>query len=121
MLDFSFDKIIIIGIVAALVVGPKRLPEYAVRLAGLVKRMRVMIDGAQARVRDELGPEYHDLDWKKLDPRQYDPRQIIRESLLSEKVSPGDLGVRLPNPFDEAVPQLAPAVLESDSDETDSA
>ena len=43
-----------------------------------------MADSAQERVREEMGPEFEDLDWKQLDPRQYDPRRIIREALLDD-------------------------------------
>jgi sec-independent protein translocase protein TatB len=28
-----------------------------------------------------MGPDFDEVDWKKLDPRQYDPRRIIREAL----------------------------------------
>ncbi|MET1019756.1 MAG: Sec-independent protein translocase TatB, partial [Microterricola sp.] len=35
-------------------------------------------------MRDEMGPEFDDVDWKKLDPRQYDPRRIIREALTDD-------------------------------------
>jgi sec-independent protein translocase protein TatB len=31
-----------------------------------------------------MGPEFDEVDWKKLDPRQYDPRRIIREALLDD-------------------------------------
>jgi sec-independent protein translocase protein TatB len=31
-----------------------------------------------------LGPDFDDMDWKKLDPRQYDPRRIIREALKED-------------------------------------
>ena len=47
-----------------------------------------MASGAQGRMRDELGPDFDDMDWKKLDPRQYDPRRIIREALQEHPVSP---------------------------------
>ncbi len=40
-----------------------------------------MASGAKNRMREELGPDFDDMDWKKLDPRQYDPRRIIREAL----------------------------------------
>jgi sec-independent protein translocase protein TatB len=43
-----------------------------------------MANGARDRLREEMGPEFDDVDWKKLDPRQYDPRRIIREALLDE-------------------------------------
>ena len=43
-----------------------------------------MADGAKERMREEMGPEFDEVDWKKLDPRQYDPRRIIREALIDE-------------------------------------
>jgi sec-independent protein translocase protein TatB len=43
-----------------------------------------MASGAKDRMRDELGPDFDDMDWKKLDPRQYDPRRIIREALRED-------------------------------------
>jgi sec-independent protein translocase protein TatB len=35
-------------------------------------------------MREEMGPDFDDIDWKKLDPRQYDPRRIIREALIED-------------------------------------
>jgi sec-independent protein translocase protein TatB len=81
-LGLSFEKVVIIAIIASFVIGPQKLPQYAASLARLVRRVRQMADSAQERVREEMGPEYDDLDWRKLDPRQYDPRRIIREALL---------------------------------------
>lgn len=84
MLGLSFDKLLIIGVIAVLIVGPQRLPGYAAKLATFVKALRAMADNAKVRMREEMGPEFEDLDWKRLDPRQYDPRRIIREALLEE-------------------------------------
>jgi hypothetical protein len=36
-------------------------------------------------MKDEMGPDFDDVDWKKLDPRQYDPRRIIREALIDDE------------------------------------
>jgi sec-independent protein translocase protein TatB len=81
----SFEKVVVIVIIAAFLIGPQKLPQYAAKLAGLVRSVRRMADSAQERVREEMGPEFDDLDWRKLDPRQYDPRRIIREALLDEE------------------------------------
>ena len=78
----SFDKLLIIGVIAVFVLGPERLPHYASQLARLVRAARDMANGAKNRMREEMGPEFDDIDWKKLDPRQYDPRRIIREALI---------------------------------------
>jgi sec-independent protein translocase protein TatB len=80
----TFDKLIIIAVIAVFLVGPDRLPAYAAQLARMVKGLRSMADGAKDRMREEMGPEFDEVDWKKLDPRQYDPRRIIREALLDD-------------------------------------
>jgi sec-independent protein translocase protein TatB len=84
MFGLTFEKILIIGIIAVFLLGPDKLPHYAAQLARLVRQLRDMANGAKDRMRDEMGPEFDDLDWKKLDPRQYDPRRIIREALLDD-------------------------------------
>ncbi|HEV7742406.1 MAG TPA: Sec-independent protein translocase TatB [Pseudolysinimonas sp.] len=80
----TFDKLLIIAVIAVFLIGPDRLPGYAAQLARLVKSLRSMADGAKERMREEMGPEFDEVDWKKLDPRQYDPRRIIREALVDE-------------------------------------
>jgi sec-independent protein translocase protein TatB len=83
-LGLSFEKVLVILAIAAFLIGPQKLPEYAAKLAGLVRSVRRMADTAQERVREEMGPEFDEVDWRKMDPRQYDPRRIIREALLDE-------------------------------------
>jgi sec-independent protein translocase protein TatB len=77
----TFDKLLIIGVIAVFLLGPERLPHYAAQLGRLVRSLRDLANGAKDRMREEMGPEFDDVDWKKLDPRQYDPRRIIREAL----------------------------------------
>jgi len=72
---------LVIGIIALFLIGPDRLPAYSAQFGRLVRQLRDMASGAKDRMRDELGPDFDDMDWKKLDPRQYDPRRIIREAL----------------------------------------
>jgi sec-independent protein translocase protein TatB len=81
----SFEKVVVIVIIAAFLIGPQKLPQYAAKLAGFVRSVRRMADSAQERVREEMGPEFEDVDWRKMDPRQYDPRRIIREALLDDE------------------------------------
>ncbi|MFE5673122.1 twin-arginine translocase TatA/TatE family subunit [Agromyces sp. NPDC056523] len=77
----TFDKLLIVGVIAVFLLGPERLPHYAAQLGKFVRSMRDMANGAKSRVRDEMGPDFDEVDWRKLDPRQYDPRRIIREAL----------------------------------------
>jgi Sec-independent protein translocase protein TatA len=81
----TFEKLLLIGVIAVFLLGPERLPGYAAKLAQLVRTVRDMANGAKARMKDEMGDDFDDVDWKKLDPRQYDPRRIIREALLDDE------------------------------------
>jgi len=81
MFGLTFEKLLIIGVIAVFLLGPERLPHYAAQLGRLVRSLRDMANGAKDRMREEMGPDFDDVDWKKLDPRQYDPRRIIREAL----------------------------------------
>ena len=94
MFGINGSEFIVLLVVAAVVLGPERLPQYAQQLARLVRELRRMAQGASAQMREELGPEFDEIDWRKLDPRQYDPRRIVREA-LSDSLDPDDpLGVR---------------------------
>ena len=84
MFGLSGEKLIILGLIAAFVIGPDRLPQYAAKLAQFVKSAKRMAEGAKTQLSEEMGEEFEELDWKKLDPRQYDPRRIIREALQEE-------------------------------------
>ena len=79
---FSLDKVIMIAVIAAILIGPERLPQAAEWLGRTTRRVRDYARGARTRVEEEVGDDFGEVDWTKLDPRQYDPRRIIREALL---------------------------------------
>lgn len=81
MFGINGPEFLVLALLALLVVGPDRLPQYAAQLGRFVREARKMANTAREQVRDELGPEFDDIDWRKLDPRQYDPRRIVREAL----------------------------------------
>jgi sec-independent protein translocase protein TatB len=83
----TFEKLLVIGVLAVFLLGPERLPQAAAGLARLVRGIRNMASGAKERMRDEMGDDFDDVDWRKLDPRQYDPRRIIRDALLDSPPS----------------------------------
>jgi sec-independent protein translocase protein TatB len=97
-------------VIALFLIGPDRLPGYAAQLARLVKTLRGFADGARDRMREEMGPEFDEVDWKKLDPRQYDPRRIIRDALLDDVVP-------TTKPVSPNAPQPVPRYRESAYDQ----
>ncbi len=84
MIGINGYELLVLAILAVVVLGPERLPEYASQLARLVREVRRMATGAKEQLREEVGPEIDEVDWRKLDPRQYDPRRIIKEALLDD-------------------------------------
>jgi sec-independent protein translocase protein TatB len=80
--DINGGEFIILIVVALVVLGPERLPQYAAQLGRLVREARTFALRAREQVREEMGDEFDDVDWKALDPRRYDPRRIVREALL---------------------------------------
>lgn len=77
----SGSEFLVIILVAVIVVGPQRLPEYTRKLTQMVRQLRVFLDNARSQIAEEVGPEMADLDLSSLDPRQYDPRKIVRDAL----------------------------------------
>lgn len=80
-MDINGSELLIIAILAVVLVGPERLPEYVRGLRALVRRVRAIIVDGQSALRDEWG---EDVDWNAFDPRQYDPRRIVRDALFED-------------------------------------
>ena len=85
MFGLTFEKLLLIGVIAVFVIGPERLPAYSAKFGQLVRKLKEMSSGAKDRIKEELGDDFDEEEWKKLDPRQYDPRRIIREALVEER------------------------------------
>ncbi|KQS08844.1 translocase [Curtobacterium sp. Leaf183] len=109
-MSIDFNKILIIGIIAVLLLGPQRLPMYAQKLAEFVKAVRRFADTAKDRMRDEMGPDFDEVDWQKLDPRQYDPRRIIRDALIDSATGTSTADAATPQVSATKVRAPAPVV-----------
>lgn len=81
----SWEFLILI-VIAAVLIGPERLPEYLAKFRQFVRSAREMAEGAKTQLKEQMGPEFQDVDWRQYDPRQYDPRRIVRDA-LGEDVS----------------------------------
>ncbi|MFJ6653431.1 twin-arginine translocase TatA/TatE family subunit [Microbacterium sp. NPDC091313] len=110
----TIEKLLLIGLIAVLVIGPERLPAAAEALRGAVLKGKRMLRATEARVREELGPEVTDVDWQRLDPRRFDPRRIMRDALLAEPdavppAAPSEASHAPAVPVEGARPLAAPA------------
>ncbi|WP_243224787.1 Sec-independent protein translocase TatB [Microbacterium sp. CIAB417] len=106
----DFEKLLVIGLIAVLLIGPERLPHYAEQFAKLVRRGGELLRDTRSRVQEEMGPEVADVDWRKLDPRQYDPRRIIRDALFEDS-APAPIAPSAPVAAPAPTPPPAPRVM----------
>lgn len=91
-------EFLVLLLVAMIVIGPERLPEYTRQLRIWVLRGREMLQEGKQSIQSEVGG---DVDWKQLDPRQYDPRKIVRDALNEPLPAPSPRKA-------EAAPEKAP-------------
>jgi sec-independent protein translocase protein TatB len=98
-------EFMVLAIVGLVVLGPDRLPGLARDAARMLRSLREMATGARQQLREELGPEFADVDLRSLNPRtavqravfgddlpdlrKYDPRRLnpgaaVRDALLGE-------------------------------------
>ena len=80
MFGLTVEKLFLVALLAAVIIGPRRLPDYAARAAVLLRRAAVFAVDARRRAEEETGIAVMREDWRALDPRRYDPRRIIREA-----------------------------------------
>lgn len=81
MFGLTFEKLLVIAVLAALIVGPQNLPGYVYRLGEFIRTLRAYADAARASVEAEAGTSLRREDWRTLDPRHYDLRRVIRDAI----------------------------------------
>ncbi|MCW2762818.1 MAG: translocase [Marmoricola sp.] len=77
MFGIGLPELVVIAIVAVVVFGPDRLPEFARQAGRFLRQLRNLATSAQNQLREELGPEYADLKLADLDPRQAIRKHIL--------------------------------------------
>jgi sec-independent protein translocase protein TatB len=77
VLGIGFAEFMVIGVVALLVFGPDRLPDFAKQAGRMVRQVRTLARQARDDIRTELGPEYSDFELTDLDPRRAIRKHII--------------------------------------------
>lgn len=148
MFDIGIDKLVVVGILVGLIMGPERLREWRRALPRHLGRLYALYQQGRSQVvseLDDLAP-----DWREYDPRQLHPRSVLRDleetakaaadaaavaatttasgmaaevkaaSTAGEMTDPGNEGPRLSDPASRGVSGLdTPAVTGDASAEPD--
>jgi len=77
--DLSLPKLLVLGVLALLIFGPDQLPKFAAQAGRAIRELRRLAEGAQADLRENLGPEFSDFDIADLHPKNF-----VRKHLLDD-------------------------------------
>jgi sec-independent protein translocase protein TatB len=83
VLNFSPEKLFLVGVIALMVLGPNRLPQAARQLGRWVAALRRMSHGFQEEVRSALGEPTDAVTSAVAEFRAQDLRRSMREGVRS--------------------------------------
>lgn len=85
-LDLDFTKLLVLGVIALIIFGPDRLPAMAAQAGRALREVRKLLDGARSELKENLGPEFSQLDITDLNPKTF-----VRKHLMDEIAGDGVL------------------------------
>jgi sec-independent protein translocase protein TatB len=69
--DLSIPKLLILTVIALVIFGPNELPKIASQVGRALRDLRGIAEGAKNDLREELGPEFADLQIEDLNPKRF--------------------------------------------------
>lgn len=81
---FGIDGVdlLIILVLAVVMFGPEKLPQYSRKAARLFVYLRDVANNAKSTISSELGPEYANLELRDLNPKTFIAKQLRDEVAL---------------------------------------
>ena len=90
-------ELVVLALVGLIVLGPDKLPGLAREAGQMLRTLRDLATGARSQLKNELGPEFADVDLSALnDLRSLNPRTAITRALFSDdEEAPGQIAADL--------------------------
>ena len=85
MFGIDAADLVLILILAVVMFGPERLPEYSRKAARIFVYLRGVANNAKGSLREELGPEYADLELRDLHPKTFIAKHMREEIATIEE------------------------------------
>lgn len=79
MFNIDAGELVLLVVLAVVLFGPEKLPLFARKAARVFVYLRGVANNAQSQLREELGPEYSDLQLADLNPKTF-----VRKTLSAE-------------------------------------
>jgi sec-independent protein translocase protein TatB len=111
VLNFSPEKLMLVGLIALIVLGPTRLPQAARSAGRLMAQLRQMSEGFQHEVRGALQEPVDSVKSVTGDFRVPDVRRMVRDT-ISTTLNPDPASPASPTqdrPASPATPVVPPA------------
>jgi sec-independent protein translocase protein TatB len=106
--DLSLPKLLVLGVLALLIFGPDQLPKFAAQAGRAIRELRRLAEGAQADLRENLGPEFSDFEIADLHPKNF-VRKHLLDDLNEDAATAAAAGSPYsPSPYPSSVDTLAP-------------
>lgn len=84
MFGLTFEKLLMVAVLAGVLIGPQRLPHYAHQLARTIRSFRAFVETTRVQAEHEMGMSLRPGEW---DLAQYDPRRVVREAMQDPPVT----------------------------------
>lgn len=84
---FGIDGVefILILVLAIVILGPEKMPQYARKAARLFVYLKDVANNTQASLREQLGPEYADLQLADMNPKAFVKKHLSQEIAALEE------------------------------------
>ena len=87
--DFGAGEVIGLALLAMILLGPDKLPQFAVDAAKMVKKIKNFASTATSELKENLGPGFEDLQPSDLHPKTFLKKQLA--NALEEDSNPKKL------------------------------
>jgi sec-independent protein translocase protein TatB len=88
MFNLGPMELLVLAIVGLVVIGPEKLPGLARDAANMLRTLRELATGARQQLKDELGPEFADVDLRTLNPRTAVSKYVFGDEVDFSKLNP---------------------------------
>ena len=89
MFGIGFEKLLTLAILAAVLIGPDKLPKFAVDAAKLIQRIRGFSKEAMTEFKSQLGPEFAHLEIADLNPKTFINKHLEDVVIETKNIAKG--------------------------------